>query len=108
MGAVVFTNVERGKTAKNAFDKAVNKACYDYGHSGYTGTIAEKDCFVMIGVPEEVDPFEFVDQLIQKDDSRIVDKWGPAGCIKITDIPQRNMQTGEAEDEFLFFGWASC
>lgn len=48
MGANNFSIVAVGKDAREAFDKAVKQAQYEYGHSGYTGTIAEKNEFVMI------------------------------------------------------------
>lgn len=45
MGASDFWTRVLGETAQEAFNKAVEQAQYDHGHSGYTGTIAEKDCF---------------------------------------------------------------
>jgi hypothetical protein len=95
MGAETFTHWGKGGTAEAAFEAAVKSAQHDYGHSGLTGSIAEKDCFVMIECPVGRDPDEYADFLIQERDERIDDKWGPAGCIKI------------AEGEWLFFGWAS-
>lgn len=94
MGAENFTVWADGKTAKDAFDKAVAQAQYDYGHSGYTGSIAEKNEFVMIEVPKGEDPREYADELINDSDDRIDDKWGPAGCIDAGD------------GRYLFFGWA--
>lgn len=98
MGACDFTTIGRGKTAKEAFDNAVHQAAYDYGHAGYTGTIAEKCEFVMIiRTPMETsEACKLADDLIGDGDPRIDDKWGPAGCIPLTE-----------EDKFLFFGWAS-
>lgn len=95
MGACDFRVKAKGKTAKEAFKNAVDEARYNYGHGGYTGSIAEKNEFKMIHVPEGMDPYEYVGVLIENDDKRIADKWGPAGCIKIRD------------DEYLFFGYAS-
>lgn len=95
MGADVFYHKAKGKTAREAFTNAKNEAFYDHGHSGYTGTIAEKSSFVAISVPEGTDPFEYADRLIENSDRRVDDKWGPAGCIKLK------------EGEYLFFGWAS-
>lgn len=95
MGAEVFFTSATGKTAKEAFNSAVEQAQYDYGHAGYTGSIAEKTSFVIIPLPEGKNAGEYVDYLIDNCDPRIDDKWGPAGCIK----------TGE--NEYLFFGWAS-
>jgi hypothetical protein len=95
MGAQQFYTWGRGKTAKDAFNQAVSDARYEHGHGGYTGTIAEKFEFVMIKVPEGTDPHEYAEKLVESDDSRIADKWGPAGCIKVS------------ECDFLFFGSAS-
>lgn len=95
MGAETFSTIAKGKTAKDAFRSAVEQAQYDHGHSGYTGTIAEKCEFTIIPLPKDADPEKYAWQLIDDRDGRIDDKWGPAGCIKI-----------DAET-FLFFGWAS-
>jgi hypothetical protein len=102
MGGTVFETKAKGKTAAEAFAAAREQAQYDRGHSGYTGTIAEKHEFTMIpfdgkapnGGTETLD--QFIARLIDADDPRICDKWGPAGCIK------------SSEGEFVFFGWASC
>jgi len=102
MGSNEFIQVSKGKTANEAFTNAVLQAEYDHGHSGYTGTIAEKDAFVEIPLPKKgkKDPEEravdYATKLLADNDARIDDKWGPAGCIKI--------KTGM----YLFFGWASC
>ena len=95
MGATTFITSGNGSTAKKAFQTAVEEANYMYGHSGYTGTIAEKLSFVEIQCPEGTAPMEFARELMEKEDSRIDDKWGPAGCIKVMD------------GKYLFFGWAS-
>ena len=95
MGSAQFITPGEGKTAVDAFQKAVEQACYYHGHSGYTGTIAEKGSFIEIRCPEDKDPFDYVTELLDNDDSRISDKWGPAGCVKIT------------EGKYLLFGWAS-
>jgi len=95
MGAEAFYRKSSGKSPDEAFGNAVRQAQYDHGHSGYTGTIAEKMEFVEIPLPEGKDPRAFADELIENDDERVADKWGPAGCIKL------------GPDEYLFFGWAS-
>ncbi len=96
MGAETFIDREFGDTAKEAFYRAVKRAQYDHGHSGYTGTIAEKRDFVLIPLPAGKDPEEYASELIDASDPRIDDKWGPAGCIP-----------GSKPDEWIFFGWAS-
>lgn len=95
MGACTFTDIGRGKTAVEAFANARKEAQWQYGHGGYTGSLAEKPSFVLISVPADKDPREYANELLDVGDERIDDKWGPAGCIKLDD------------DKFLFFGWAS-
>ena len=95
MGAEIFYHTVAGDTVKAAFKNAVEEACHDYGHAGYTGTIAEKDSYIVIDCPDGIKPEQYADQLINEDDERIEDKWGPAGAIKIKD------------GYWLFFGWAS-
>jgi hypothetical protein len=95
MGACDFRVRSKGKTAREAFQAAVQQAQYDYGHAGYTGTIAEKDRFTEVPIPPEFKdrPGDFVRKLEEED--RFSDKWGPAGCVRV------------AEGEYVFFGWAS-
>jgi len=95
MGAADFFSYAVGDTPEQAFDDAVIKAQHDFGHSGYSGTIAEKDTFCMIDVPEGREPHDYAGCMLQDDDPRINDKWGDAGCIKLGD------------KKYLFFGWAS-
>ena len=52
MGAEQFWHEANGKDAQEAFNNAIEKALYDYGHRGYSGTIAEKESFTEIEVPE--------------------------------------------------------
>ena len=95
MGASEFFTTGKGKTATEAFKTARAQAQYDHGHGGYTGSLAEKHEFVEIPLPVGADPHDAAQKLIDVGDSRVDDKWGPAGCVKV------------AEGEWLFFGWAS-
>ena len=101
MGAEVFFTNASGKTAQEAFNEAVRRAQYDYGRAGYTGSVAEKHEYAMIAVPEGEEPMKFADKLIDECDSRIDDKWGPAGCVHVGTDAESGLK------EFLFFGWAS-
>lgn len=100
MGATEFMITSRGETSTRAFKAAVDRAAYEHGHGGYTGTIAEKGEFVEIRPPADrktiQDLYDYANELLNDDDVRISDKWGPAGCIKLK------------EGEYLFFGYASC
>jgi hypothetical protein len=95
MGAETFFQTASGKTAADAFKAAREEALYDYGHSGYTGSIAEKNEFTLIPLPAGKKPMDYAQELIDVDDERIDDKWGPAGCLHVSD------------NKWLFFGWAS-
>jgi hypothetical protein len=95
MGACDFYAVGKGKTPREAFDEAHDHAQWESGHGGYTGTIAEKHDFVMIPLPEGVKPYDYAEKLISEGDSRVDDKWGPAGCVPL------------GEGKWLFFGYAS-
>jgi hypothetical protein len=102
MGANTFFTTASGKNAKRAFIAATKEAAYDYGHRGYTGSIAEKESFVMISdeVFLSVDAAaDFADDLIDAGDERVDDKWGPAGCLKF--------KSNDGEICYLFFGWAA-
>ena len=101
MGANSFSCTSYGKNANEAFNRAVDDALYEYGHGGYTGSIAEKSEFRWITkevFESEAKACEFAEGLLDEDDDRISDKWGPAGCISF------KSQDGIA---YLFFGWAS-
>lgn len=95
MGAETFIQESTGKNAQEAFRNAVRQAEWDYGHNRYTGSIAEKDSFCMISLPKDKDAYDYANELINNGDSRIDDKWGPAGCFKLMD------------GRYMFFGWAS-
>jgi hypothetical protein len=86
-----------GKTAREAFNSAINEAQCERGHGGYTGTIAEKTSYVMIKLPAEYEkrPREYASKLFDNADSRIDNKWGPAGCFDL------------GNGDYMFFGWAS-
>lgn len=125
MGASAFYVHAIGKTARDAFYAARDEAreSIEEDDLGYSGTIAEKDSFRMIPDTAEqlleqlknegdqsniqrlqnamkqnnplVLAYAIGEILTNIDDPRITNKWGPAGCIAVTDI------------DFVFFGWAS-
>lgn len=95
MGGEVFHTKAKGTTAKEAFQSAVDKARHDRGHGGYTRTIAEKYEFTMVPFPADANPKQEADRLINEEDHRVNDKWGPTGCFDL------------GNGEFYFFGWAS-
>lgn len=113
MGATNFTStvrVSKATSDEEAFNTARSYASHDSGHGGYTGTIAEKNSFVMIHrARSEASAHRMAEQIIQsfgqpvyrKELTDLVeDKWGPAGAIRYP-IDKNN-------DGLIFFGYASC
>jgi hypothetical protein len=93
-----------GATVGEAFANAVEQALYEYGHRGYTGSLAEKHDYIVIPLDGEATKDAAVAaarKLMHDDDARISDKWGPAGAIRYADFDEPDQQ------HWLFFGWAS-
>jgi hypothetical protein len=114
MGACDFYNLYIGKEEPlQAFYNEVANAKHEHGHGGYTGTIAEKDRFIMIECPKGISPEVYVDDVMQNQSSRINDKYGPAGCIeyKRTYLKNLRVERGYRYNKgiraYLFFGVAS-
>ena len=102
MGAHDFTVLAEGEDLQRAFAAARENAAYEHGHGGYTGTVAEKDQVVVIERTPltETAAHATAQALLDAGDSRIADKWGPAGAIAVGDA---GTVTG-----WLLFGWASA
>lgn len=96
MGAEEFYTTGTGATAHEAFNEAKERAYYDVGHQGYSGTIAEKEYFSEI--PCDMNPKaikETIEKCLNDMDHFCQDKWGDAGAIRVS------------ENKWVFFGWAS-
>ncbi len=109
MGAATFRDSGTGKSAKEVFHELKEEAAYEFGHGGYTGTIAEKHSFREFTPPKGMSVQEFINAIEDYDDEEdnkdvpsevkrawavYDDKWGPAVCVK-------------DGDRYIFFGWAS-
>ncbi len=114
MGADVFRVVAKGATVQEAFDSAVAQARHDHGHSGYTGTIAEKGhdgagwvvrfppaslgkagkCPTCGHETKALNVKAWADDLIDKG-SDFDDKWGPCAAVQLE------------PGVWYFLGWAS-
>lgn len=95
MGATDFYTRASGASAQEAFRAAREEAQHEHGHGGYSGTIAEKSEFVTIPLPEGIEASAYAEMLIDKQDKRVWDKWGPAGCFDL------------GGGQYYFFGIAS-
>ncbi|MDJ0386129.1 hypothetical protein [Streptomyces sp. G-G2] len=101
MGAITFFDTAAGDDPVKAFATVRDEARYEHGHREGTGSIAEKDSFTVIDEVRrsEAAAHRRAAQLIDSGDPRIDNKWGPAGALPIT--------TANAENGWLFFGWAN-
>lgn len=88
MGASTFWTKGKGPTAKEAFQAILEWARIDQHEIG------TKTSFTLIPVPAGQNPEDFASNLLDSDDRRVSDKWGPAGCVAL------------GQDNWLFFGWA--
>ncbi|WNV83091.1 hypothetical protein [Umezawaea sp. Da 62-37] len=85
MGAQTFITYAEGADVDAAFRATVEQAEYEYGHAGRSGTIAEKNGYVVIngGPLSPGDAAALANTLIDGADRRIDDKWEPAGAIAV-------------------------
>ena len=96
----IIVNIGSTQTVEELFKSSVKQAQWDHGHAGYTGTIAEKDSFVMRNSGKPV-PIGILDLFVDKDEHEN-DKWGPAFCVPICDSMEDQEITG-----YAFYGFAS-
>ena len=109
MGAEVFYNRGKGTSASEVFKQEREHACYENGHGGYTGTIAEKGGYTMSRKPKDIDADKWIEMVedfdeddtsqehyraLKKDYNTYDDKWEDALCVP-------------TDDGFIFCGWAS-
>lgn len=102
MGATDFYALHRCDPSKvsmrEAFASKRQEAQHENGHGGYTGTIAEKNSVFELtpplGMAGDEEIVEWAQSLVNEDDPRIRDKWGPAGAVRLS-------------IGWYFFGWAS-
>lgn len=85
MGSTTFEAYGGGVYPDVTFRELREEAAHECGHGGYTGSIAEKDSYVVI----QREPVTYAHarlmarQLINSGDERVDDKWGPAGAIPV-------------------------
>jgi len=100
MGAEYFGILIEKKDATKAFSEASEQARYDHGHSGYTGTIAEKIGFETVS-KAPIEDSKVEEWAYAYDEKHRNEKWGRAYHVPVKDA------TGETIGHY-FFGWASC
>lgn len=102
MGGNTFSTGGFGDDAQTVFTALTEQSRHEHGNS-YNGGIGDKREFVDCGeVPTVAEAVALADHLIDIDDKRIADKYGPAGCIRVA------KPTKDGKKVFVFFGWASA
>ncbi|MEU9334133.1 hypothetical protein AB0D49_13385 [Streptomyces sp. NPDC048290] len=101
MGALDFYTTATGTDVRTAFNAAREQATWEYGASGFTGTIAEKNEVTLLDEPKrsEQDAMGRAKELLDGDDPRVSGKYGPAGALPVTAV--------DGSDAWLFFGVAA-
>lgn len=89
MGSNVFCQYQPTPDPAAAFREAAERAAYENGHGGYTGSLAEKRSYTVIDkLPRSrSDAQAYASALIDANDERVNDKWGPAGALAVADDP---------------------
>jgi hypothetical protein len=91
MGAEFQVDYGQGGDVKEVYREVRDQAAWEYGHGGYTGTIAESTGVVMFHTAEM--PREEAEALAYES-MDAAEKWGPALAIPVP-------------GGFVFFGWYS-
>lgn len=64
MGGTTFIDSAKAATAADAYRQLCERALHEYGHGGYTGSIAEKSGYVQFSMPDGFTPEELADVLV--------------------------------------------
>ncbi len=83
MGACDFQTVAWGRTPEEAFRTAVDAAAWEYGHGGYSGTIAEKHAFNLFPLPPRTKVGKVLDLARLSDhEGYAAEAWRTAGWLE--------------------------
>ena len=116
MGASNFGTTKVAKTPREAYNKSVEGALYEYGHDGYNGTISTTDDYYFFDEHPRwgTIAFDKWEEKILDNSNSQVQKWGLAGCIEVKgkaakEIKAVNGLKGKRGLKvWYFFGWAAC
>lgn len=103
MGSQQFSQEISGPSLVEAFRTALAEARHDYGHRGDTGTLADKDTFVIVSADPlpEAEAYAMADRILDDAQDPRFGTWGPAGAIRI-----EARDTGEHRQTWLVFGYS--
>jgi len=96
MGANTFITTGPAGELNEVFERVADASRWEDGHS-YSGAIGMKDSVILLDtrvLSTEKEAVTYATDLLNADDPRISDKWGPAGAIQWL-------------GGWVFVGWAS-
>lgn len=111
MGAVNFVVSEKGRTAREAFNIAIEKAEEMYGSDQYSGTIATTDLGEGVACIRDYNPakdkqlvIDFLERVFREDcnEPYRAEKW----VAKYVELIPVGYSSND-DKEFVFYGWAS-
>lgn len=108
MGATTFHTESGLDDVAAAFAEVRESAFYAHGHSGYTGTVAEKDGYRVFDLPEGktvADAIRACDEEAWEDR---VPEWLPRGLFTCYDDKSGPAVAVREDGSWHFFGFASC
>lgn len=112
MGATTFHVTSDLEDAKEAFLEARDNALWEYGHGGYTGTIAEKPGYQVFVLPEGktvADVLRAIHDVTfdPTAGSMKVPDWLPRGLYETYDDKWGDAVAIREDGTWHFMGWAS-
>lgn len=99
MGGERFDTYRKGINLDAVFTAAKEQALYDHGHSGYSGTIAEKPGVQLRNSGSRLTLKEA--QAFADEDSNENEKWGDAFAVEVYAEDRTTLEG------FILYGWAS-
>lgn len=112
MGAQEFIVYQSGPTPQAAFQAARQRAQWEHGHTGYTGTVAEKHNITHIQRTPRRTAIQCARDILMADEGPGTDKFGPAGYILVSGRERKEYRDKyglrRGEQVYLFYGLASC
>lgn len=85
MGATSFETYQGDTDVRSAFHDAARDARDEHGHGGYTGSIAEKDSYVVLHREPVTlaEAYRLAEGFMERNTQGVDDKYGPAGAIAV-------------------------
>lgn len=111
MGAVNFVVSEKGRTAREAFNIAVEKAEEMYGSDQYNGTISTTDLGEGVACIRDYDPnldkqlvVDFLEKVFREDceEPYKAEKW----VSKYVELIPKNCKSTD-DKGYVFYGWSA-